>query len=233
VGDILVCPKCQERLWVGEMQIPLVTCPKCLGVVINPNAAREPIASEAGQILPRQVIPVESEAQEDIWGTTVLLRPFAAALVGAGILLIKMTGLGALSLILIVSGIVTLGLIWVLRGRTRTEVPAPVYLQRAQRGPEILEYANMPQERNIGAFVAGFILALAYCFAAMIGILTTNKPMNRELAIAAAVVGVAVLLFCGFRASKRQQKGGFYGGVMSGLVLGAMSCGPCSLIVFE
>lgn len=234
MGDILVCPKCHERLWVGEMQIPLVTCPRCLGRVINPNVGREAVARQARQIFPRQVIPVESEAEGDIWGTTASLGILAAALLGAGILLIKMTGFGALSVILILAGVAIAGLMWVLRGKApKFDVPAPVYLERAQRGTGVLDYANFPQQGNVGAFIGGFILAIAFCFLAMIGIVSAPGPENRVLAITAAVIGVGTFIFCSIRASQRQQKGGFYGGVMSGLVVGAMSCGPCSMMVFE
>jgi len=70
LSDTLICPHCHETLWVGQMQIPLLTCPRCLGVIVNPNAG------QAAQIQPRQVIPIEEDIGHDlsgtVWGLMVL-----------------------------------------------------------------------------------------------------------------------------------------------------------------
>src|SRR4051794_31409857 len=108
------------------MQIPLITCPRCLARIINPNAGRETVAAQTRQILRRHRIPLEDEAERDIWGTTHFLWILAAVLVGAGIVLTKMMGMSALSTMLAVAGVVIAGVIWVLRRKKlKIDVPAP------------------------------------------------------------------------------------------------------------
>src|SRR5258706_1390371 len=115
------------------MQIPLITCPRCLARIINPNAGRELSAEEAQSIFRRQVMPLEDEAEGDIWGTTRLLGILAAALMGGGMLLGTKRGIDSLSLILTVAGLAIAGLIWVLRRKTpKADVPAPLYLRSAE-----------------------------------------------------------------------------------------------------
>ena len=102
MSDILICPKCQERLWVGEMQIPLITCPKCLARIINPNAGRETVGTKpnALQRRPRQVIPLEEEAGRDIRDTTRWLVALALALFLGAIVIASKIGVNTLSVVL-------------------------------------------------------------------------------------------------------------------------------------
>jgi len=236
LGDTLICPRCNERVWVREIQIPLVTCPKCLAQMVNPNA-RE--AADAAAPLEyrrwrQQVIPVERQAVGDIWGTTVLLGILAAVLVVGGILLLKMTGMNALSIILPMPGLAIAGFIWLLITKTKTDGATPLYVQQAEDETAVLDYAHIPEEGSIGGFIGGFILAMGFCLLAMIGIFATARPLNRVLAIAALVVGAGAFVFCSLHALHRQRHGGgFYGGVGTGLFLGAASCGPCSQLAFE
>src|SRR5438270_4849688 len=74
---MLTCPHCQERLWVGEMQIPLLTCPRCFGVIVNPNAA-----SKVRQ--PREVIPLERDVHFDMRDTVGGLGILAIMLIVGG-----------------------------------------------------------------------------------------------------------------------------------------------------
>src|SRR3954470_24143879 len=71
--DTLICPNCHEKLWVAQMQVPLLTCPRCLRVIVNPNAATGVDADRAARgrasMEPRQVIPIEEEVNYDLRGT--------------------------------------------------------------------------------------------------------------------------------------------------------------------
>ena len=50
------------------------------------------------------------------------------------------------------------------------------------------------------------------------------------VAIVVAIVIVGALVYFGLRATQSPQKKGFYGGLISGLIFGAMGCGPCALM---
>src|SRR6266704_6228541 len=112
MGDLLICPKCRERLWVGEMQIPLLSCPKCLARIVNPNVARETA------VRPRQVIEIEEQADEDVRGTTYWLNFLAIALIaGAVFVAIGVNELNILSVLMAFAGVIIGGVV-VLMYRT-------------------------------------------------------------------------------------------------------------------
>src|SRR4051812_7693144 len=76
------------------MQIPLLTCPRCLGVIVNPNAAsglREPPQIRRRNLEARDVIALEDEVGLD-------LRRTLAGLIVLGITLL-MGGLGAIFIV--------------------------------------------------------------------------------------------------------------------------------------
>src|SRR5437762_10925349 len=98
------------------MQIPLITCPKCLARIINPNAGRETVGTKlnAPQRRPRQVIPLEEEAGRDIRDTTRWLVALALALFLGAIVIASKIGVNTLSVVLIGAGIIMAGEIGVI-----------------------------------------------------------------------------------------------------------------------
>jgi hypothetical protein len=216
------------------MQIPLITCPKCLARIINPNAGRETVArkSDTPQRRPRQVIPLEEEAGGDIRDTTRWLVVLALALFLGAIVIASKIGINTLSVVLIGAGIILAGAIGVI-GRKSSGIVEPTpssYLQHAEReGMTVFDYASAHQEANVGSFLGGFVLAIGLSFVAMI-VIAAARDAGRAVAIVVAMVIVGALVYFGLRATQSPQKGGFYGGVISGLIFGAMGCGPCALM---
>src|SRR5438045_4749044 len=103
LSDTVICPHCNETLWVAQMQIPLLTCPRCLGVIVNPNAG------QAAQIQPRQVIWIEEEAGFDLRGTVWGLVVLGLTLVVAGVGAVLVAKQSILGVILIGAGLLTAG----------------------------------------------------------------------------------------------------------------------------
>jgi hypothetical protein len=228
VGDILICPKCQERLWVGEMQIPLVTCPKCLSPVVNPNAAQDVEFPQGG--ISRQVIPLESETSADVRDTTRWLIVLAIALVVMGIFIWMSVGINVLSILMIAGGVIMAGVILPLYRKMREvrEPPAPYY-QRVQRGNvTVLEYANLRQEADTGSFVSGFFAAIGICFLTMTAV-GMGQNFGRTVSILAVAGGVAALTYLAQRYWGNPQKRNFFNGLVTGIILGAFGCGPCAV----
>jgi len=215
------------------MQIPLITCPRCLARIVNPNAGRETVARKpnAPQRRPRQVIPLEEEAGSDIRDTTRWLVVLALALFLGAIVIASKIGMNTLSVVLIGAGMILAGAIGVIgRKSSGVEEPAPPYLQHAERGGmAVFDYASVREEANVGSFLGGFVLAIGLSFGAMI-VIAAARGVGRAVAIAVAFVVVGALAYFGVRAKQSPQKKGFYGGVISGLIFGAMGCGPCALM---
>jgi len=105
LNDTLICPHCQEKLWVAQMQIPLLTCPRCLGLIVNPNAAAEkpppPLPGAQRRVEPRMVIPIEEEADYDLRGTVVGLVLLALVILGGEWAVLFVLRQTALSVVLI------------------------------------------------------------------------------------------------------------------------------------
>src|SRR5438045_9212821 len=73
LSDTSICPHCHEKLWVAQMQIPLLTCPRCLAGVVNPNA-KEALDARVAldyRTQPRLVLPVEEETSSDLRNTAM------------------------------------------------------------------------------------------------------------------------------------------------------------------
>src|SRR5437016_9997833 len=85
LSDTLICPHCNQKLWVAQMQIPLLTCPRCLGVIVNPNAASRasiaPPPIPQRRIEPKMVIPIEQDVGQDLRGTVGGLMVLALTLI--------------------------------------------------------------------------------------------------------------------------------------------------------
>jgi len=231
VGDILICPKCRERLWVGEMQIPLVTCPRCLSRVINPNAAREPIEVEpiSQNRRPRRVIPLENETGIDLRETTHWLGVLAAGLFIGAILIANWLGMNIMTVALLVGAIVLTGAIPVIHRKSRRiNEPAPQYLQRVERGgTTVFDYAS-PRQSDGSSFAGGFGLAIGLSFITMV-LMGIARGAGRVLPVGVGIAGIGVLIYFTVRAARDPQGTGFLQGLVVGTVLGSLSCGPCAL----
>ena len=225
MGDLLICPKCRERLWVGEMQIPLLTCPRCLARVVNPNVARE------SAVRPRQVIEIEEQADEDVRGPTYWLNFLAIALIaGAVFVAIGVNELNILSVLMAFAGVIIGGVVVLMyRIAAGRQEAAQPYLRRVQRGgTTVFDYASIGQQDGSGAFLSGFMLALSISFVTLIAV-AFGRGVNRGVAIGAGVVGLGALVYLAIRAAQFEKRG-FLNGLVVGIVISACSCGPCALI---
>jgi drug/metabolite transporter (DMT)-like permease len=228
VGDILVCPKCQERLWVGEIQIPLVTCPKCLARVVNSNGAED-----AGGESPQQVIPLESETSSDVRHTMRWVVVLAIALFGMGLFILLSAGNNVWSILMMAGGAIIAAMIPTLYRKSREvrEPPRAHYYPTSERdGVALLEYANIRRERraNIGSFLGGFFLAMAISFATMI-LTGIGRQVAAGISVLLFVLGAGVLSWLAFTNAHDPQKRDFFNGLVAGIVLGAFGCGPCAI----
>jgi hypothetical protein len=156
---------------VGEIQIPLVTCPKCLARVINPNAQREPLARTTGSRAPapRQVISLEEEASGDVRDTTRWLVVLAVALLVGAVVPFIWLGMNLLSGLMI-AGAVLMGVAIAALYRKSPQIheaPAAYFNRPGRDGTTVLDYTNIHQKPNTGAFQGGFILAVGISFLTM------------------------------------------------------------------
>jgi hypothetical protein len=234
VGDILVCPKCRERLWVGEMQIPLVTCPKCLARVVNPNAREDPAAAAPLQYRtpPRWVVPVEEESDGDIRNTAMWLAILAVGLFAGAILVAIVVGLNFMSLLMVGGGmIMAIAVGWMNLRAPKVQVRERPFLQRVQRGgATVFDYATPGQQGGTGAFFGGFVLAVGISFMTMIGTGMVRGAGGQAVAVIVLAAGIAALIFLGVRAAMNPQRRNFYNGLVTGSILGASGCGPCAVM---
>jgi len=232
VGDILVCPKCQERLWVGDIQIPLVTCPKCLARVVNPNAAEEPMArrSVPRTRQARQVIPVEEEAGWDVWETSRGLIIFGVLLFVGAVILTQVAWWGELVLFLAV--IVDFGIVVLCFWNAPQIHQRPRYSRpdRFESG-DVLDYANISNVRDFSgrayrhgfAFGIGAMVLLCFAIEAY-----RTGPHALVMGIVAGTAFAALIYFT-IRAARDPEQKGFASGAGTGLLLGGGACLPCAL----
>src|SRR5688572_5458756 len=173
VGDTLVCPKCRERLWVGEMQIPLVTCPKCLARVVNPNAREDAAAAALLEYrIPRRwVVPVEEESDADIRNTAMWLAILAVGLFAGAILVAIVVGLNFMSLLMVGGGLfMAIAVGWMNLKAPKAEVAERPFVERVQRGgATVFDYASPGKQGGTGQFFGGFVVAIGVSFITLIG----------------------------------------------------------------
>jgi len=243
VGDTLICPKCHERLWVGQMQIPLLTCPGCLGLIVNPNAAsgvhiQQTPRARAG-LEPRQVIPLEEEVGFDLRGTVAGLVVLGLVLSAGGLaafLLLKQPRLGV---VLVGAAMMVGG--GVMIANRRANAQPEISAAGPARDGSVLEYqrsgAKLPfiqQPRpqvSVLAFLGGFIMAIVIgiiCFYAMVVTGERTSVTTRRLVFAGMAAVIVGLIFAALQLRKTPGWTGFGRGVAIGLALAMMALGPCA-----
>ena len=223
MSDTLICPNCQEKLWVAEMQVPLLTCPRCLGVIVNPNAGR------GAHIEPRQVIPIAQEVNYDLRGTVGGLVVLGLILIMGGLGAVILLHQPALSIILIGAGMMTAGGVMYANRppKARQELlPPPAF-----GGGGVLEYEQARPRVSVLAFLGGFIIAIVIgiiCFYALVATGERTSVTTRRLVFAGMVVAIVGLIFAAIQLRKVRGWAGFGRGVAIGLALAMMALGPCA-----
>jgi len=209
------------------MQIPLLTCPRCLGVIVNPNAA-----ARARQ--PQQVLPVERDIFYDLRDTVGGLSILVILLIigGAGAIFLRQM---AISVILIGCGMMVAGFVgFTQRKRAADERWNDAILSEpAPRGGPMLEYSRevrVAPSVSILGFIGGFIFAIVIgiaCFYAMIITGDRSSVWTRRLVFILMIAAIVGLIFLAAWASRKPAFRGLGRGVVVGLVLSMMALGPC------
>lgn len=229
MGDVLICPKCRQRLWVGDIQIPLVTCSRCLARVVNPNAARD----EDGRRISRHVIPVESETSSDVRDIHRWLVALSILLFVGGILVAFWHGINLTSALMMAAGLVMGAAVMPLYRRSREvgESPAPDFYREPRGKVTILDYANIRgnREGSIGGFLSGFTLAIVISFLTFMAA-AVGRLSGQAVGIIALAGGIATIIILIVRNASKSQNRDFFNGLVAGSILGGMSCGPCAVI---
>src|SRR2546421_8483572 len=205
------------------MQIPLLTCPRCLGVIVNPNAGR------AAEIQPRQVIPIEEDVGHDLTGTVWGLAVLGLTLVVAGVGAVLVAKQSILGVILIGAGLLTAGGVMLARERIvpREETLPPP----AIGGGGVLNYARPQRRVSVLAFLGGFIMAIVIgiiCFYALVATGDRTSVTTRRIVFAGMVAVVVGLIIGAIQLRRRPGWAGFGRGVAIGLALAMMALGPCA-----
>jgi hypothetical protein len=216
------------------MQIPLLTCPRCLGVVVNPNAARdahiERMPHGGRRIEPRQVIPIEEETGFDLRGTVWGLVVLGLVLLAAGLaalFVLKQPGLGV---VLVGAGMMAVGGVMYANRRVvaREESLPPPGIGDAGA---VLNYARPQRRVSVLAFLGGFIMAIVIgiiCFYALVATGEKTSVTTRRMVFAGMVVVIVGLIFAAMQLRRRPGWAGFGRGVAIGLALAMMALGPCA-----
>jgi len=205
------------------MQIPLLTCPRCLGVVVNPNAA------SGKYIEPRQVIPIEEDVGHDLSGTVWGLVVLGLTLVAAGVGAVVVAKQSILGVILIGAGLLTAGGVMLARQRI---VPREESLPPPAMGVGgVLNYAPPQRRVSVLAFLGGFIMAIVIgiiCFYALVATGDRTSVGTRRMVFAGMVAVNVGLIFGALQLRRRPGWAGFGRGVAIGLALALMALGPCA-----
>ncbi len=225
MADTLVCPHCRERLWVARMQIALLTCPRCLRVIINPNAATRPAVE------PRQVIPVEEEVHFDLRDTVGGLTILALTLFLGAVVAARYSQMFGLSAVLFIAAMMTVGgVIWAARRpkddqQWEGSLPPPPL-----RGGVVLEYQQVRPKVSVLAFIGGFLAAIVIgivCFYAMVATGDRSSVNTRRLVFAGMLVLLMGMVYAATRLGRIPGWAGFGRGVAVGLAMSMMALGPC------
>ena len=233
MADTLVCPSCGERLWVAQMQIPLLTCPRCLGVIVNPNAADrtsiQPPPIPQRRIEPKMVIPIEEDVGNDLRGTVGGVLVLALTLIIGGIGAIFVSHQPLLSVALIGAGMMVGG--GVIFANQKAKAQAQTLPPAPMRGGGVLEYQQSRSPVSVLAFLGGFIMAIVIgiiCFFALVATGERTSVQTRRLVFSGMVIVIVGLIFAAINLRKRPGWTGFGRGVAIGLALALMALGPCA-----
>jgi hypothetical protein len=108
----LICPRCQQRLTVSELAPKRLTCPNCLGALVNPHWSQTPAPtiSVHMQMQPRRVFSVDHQVQRDARGTGLVLAGVAVLFAAASFISFNIpqgwkigTGLALLAVLCVVT----------------------------------------------------------------------------------------------------------------------------------
>ena len=233
----LICPSCGRALTVSDNAPAKLTCPNCLGKLINPMA---------GQVRPMKVIPVDEQVARDTASTRYLfvgLVIFVA--LGAWLTAAAIGGASAV-FHLIILGLILAFLVVAIIGAQRMEqgrpagdlrvdsaLPPPQALSGG--GPPVLPYRNYrgftPTEpTNTGAVVGGFVAAIGVCAAGFftLGATVGSAQGYHSLILLAVVTAVLAFMFSTPVLAHRPGWNGYGRGVTIGLTLGLIALGPCA-----
>ena len=248
----LVCPHCGAKLTVSPAAPRVVTCPRCLYRLLNPQGGEADTASTAATLpappLPMRVLPLETQAHSDTSATIAMLLVLVVLLAVGAFLSATTMGIGSAAFnVLLVLLILTFAAIVIVAGYrnqkrmlaaaavTATMPPAPRYPSDA-----VLSYRTpQPSEpTNYVAATGGFFSAIGLCAGGFfllaatsgMGSQTSSGAAKSERGFFLLLVIAAVIGFMIAAPVLAQRKGwkGFGLGATIGLVLGLLALGPCA-----
>jgi hypothetical protein len=96
-------------------------------------------------------------------------------------------------------------------------------------GTTVFDYSNLGSSDSAGQFAGGFLVAIGMSFATMVGIGVSSQA-GRGLPFTVAATSAVVFVYIAIRAAGDPWRASFFKGLMTGIVLGAIGFGPCSVM---
>jgi hypothetical protein len=211
-----------------------MVCPKCLKLVVNPNARIPPV------IEPRYSLSIEKQTKIDLLDNARLLHILWISLLAGGILiaakgndlLLASMLIGMALLIAILTGL------WFAKDSVRYMPYVDVEPSVSSEGQIVLDYARPVPRRqpsvHFGPFMSGFFISIigtVLCFIALFSTKSINDLVLLVIVAAATVFGVAYMLI---RLGKEERFHGLGRGVIVGLILATLAIcpfGACALML--
>ena len=220
------CPRCGVRLLIRDGSPVRMTCPRCLCIVINP---------QAGQGGPLRVLPLERDVATDARGTSIGLLILGIVLLVSAVVIV------AGGRTLLIPGFLFIGGVGAIWGAVAARVKAPSLPSDAADMPH-----NQPDDRYLAyqshqayrdepglralPFICGFFGSLGMCgviFVIFLGTLNAAQLTRQGLVLTALAVLTAVAIGSGYL-GKRPGFSGIGRGTAIGLALGMFALGPCA-----
>jgi ribosomal protein S27E len=251
----LICPHCGSRLTVSPAAPKVVTCPRCLYRLINPQGGQPQTVTAASlpaPPLPMKVLPLETQAHRDS-GITVSMMIVLVVLLAVGAFISAATAgiesaMFNFILVLLLMGFTATVIVSSVRKQKRdreiaeavTKMPQPSREQREMlmyQAP--YQYSPTPTEPTSAAAAAGgFFASIALCAAGFF-LLAATSGLSRPSSTAGMpatrgfflliVVAAVITYMIGIPAmARRPGWKGFGTGATIGLTLGMLALGPCA-----
>lgn len=185
-------------------------------------------------LIPRQVIPLENETDSDIRDTTRWMIVLAGALIGGAVLVATVLGIDIISVVLGIGGAVMAAAIPVIQRKSRqVNEPQPPYLRAVERGERTVfdysNYSNAGDSMDAGQFLGGFVLAIVMSLGTLMGI-GVARQAGRGMPVVFISVAVIFFIYIAVRAFQNWQRRSFFQGMIAGVMVGVVGCGPCAVM---
>lgn len=225
----VACPRCTVRLLIREGSPLRMTCPRCLGLIINPQAL-------AGG--PLQVLPLEREVAADSRATSIGLLALGILLIVIAIVALMTAQTVLIPGFLFLGGIGAGWASFATRSKSNAEPSTAgesTPLSHYPPDDRFLAYQSQQAYRNepgIRAlpFIGGFFGSLGACIVVFVIFLATlnASQMTRQLLVVIAFGVLAALAIGSGYLGRRQSFSGIGRGTAIGLALGMFALGPCA-----